>query len=166
MLGDRKAGRPGATLFDMGRVLVVSSLVALLAAVALTSAAAGHEQAKGSFAITSVRAMPGYHRLLAGRLNVVRVVPKLAFRVTIHNRDGVQQDVKLRLSVTRGTTQDPLVSEVALGAVVAHQARTVTVRLPSNVVAFAQRNWLRVQVASSSSSQTSARGYGVIFALG
>ncbi len=149
----------------MGRVLVVSSLVVSFAGVALTATAAGSEQAKGSFGITSVRAMPGYHRLFSGRLNVVRVVPSLAFRVTIRNRDGAQHDAKLRLSVTRGT-QDPLVSEVELGAVVAHQARTVTVRLPSNVVAFAQKDWLRVQVMSGSTARLSARGYGVIFALG
>ena len=145
---------------------IVSVLVVFFAASALALAADASEQAKGSFVITSVRAMPGYHRLFAGRVNVVRVVPKLAFRVTISNRDGVQHNVKLRLSVTRGKTQDPLVSEVKLGAVVAHQNRTTTVRLSSNVVAFAQKDWLRVQVVSASSAAPSARGYGVIFALG
>jgi hypothetical protein len=109
--------------------------------------------------------MPGYHRLYAGRLNVVRVVPKLAFRVTIRNRDGAQSNVKLLLTVTRGS-RAPLSSEVVLGAVLPHQARTVTVRLSSDLVAFAQKNMLRVRVASDSAPAPSARGYGVIFALG
>jgi hypothetical protein len=108
--------------------------------------------------------MPGYHRLYAGRLNLVLVVPKLAFRVTILNRDGMQRNVKLHLAVSRGNKQ-ALSSEVVLGTVRAHQARTVTVRLPSGEVTFAQKNWLRVQVASDSSA-SSARGYGVIFGLG
>lgn len=86
--------------------------------------------------------------------------------MTISKRDGVQPNVELRLSVTRGNTQDRLVSEVKLGAVVAHQNRTTTVRLSSNVVTFAQKDRLRVQVVSASSAAPTARGSGVIFALG
>jgi hypothetical protein len=146
------------------------AFASLVAGVASTFAGSSVAQSaaieRTALSIASVRAMPGYHLLYARRLNVVRVVPTLAFRVTIRNRDSVQHDVNLRLSVTRGPLGGPLVSNIGLGTVRSQQMRTVTVRLPSDRLAFAQKNWLRVQATSSSSRALAARGFGVIFALG
>lgn len=117
--------------------------------------------------IVSTRATPGGETLSTDGENIVVATADLAFEVTIENSGEFQEaGVKVRLVIEQ--SPEPIRREMTVDLINAGERKTVVFRDLGQIVQFAQRTTVRVQVLrvpGETNVGNNAASYSVTFAL-
>ena len=131
------------------------------------AATGGTPGGKHGNGLISVRALPQGQTLQRDRDNTVVATSDLAFEATVEN-SGDSQEVRVGVTLTVQQTPRPIVKEATIDLINPGQRKTVVFRDLGQIVQFAQRTQVKVEVKQVRGEENLANNSGtfpVIFTL-
>jgi hypothetical protein len=127
----------------------------------------GSDGARHGNGIVSVQALPSGQTLNEGEDNFVTATADLAFEVTIEN-SGDAQEVRVTVRLTVEQSPRPIEKEQVINIINPGERKTVVFRQLGQIVQFAQKTTLRVEVEpvpNEENTRNNTASYPVTFSL-